>query len=178
MQTVVHARIQQRGFTIIELVIVTVILGILLTTAAVSMRSFDTLKLSGATEKLKSDIRYAQRTAMHQQVKCGLKIDIKKNSYYVYIGAPDTKAIDPLNGNDYVVNYDQDGKYRGVVISSTNFGSALYFDPLGIPFDEKDNALSTPGKIVCTMQSGTADVTIEGYTGLVRISMTDLEKEG
>jgi MSHA pilin protein MshC len=57
----------QRGFTLIELIVVLIIVGILAITVAPKFLSNNTFKQAGFAEEMKSAVRYAQKLAIAQR---------------------------------------------------------------------------------------------------------------
>jgi prepilin-type N-terminal cleavage/methylation domain-containing protein len=155
------------GVTLIELVMVIVVLAILASTWVVI--SLGPNKLIGASNKLMSDLRYAQQLAISRQVYCGASFNISGNSYFVYIGTTSTKATDPYSGGDLSVDYDTASEYKGVALSSTNFGDRIYFDYMGRPYDNSDVLLSSQGAVILHLGSYSNTVQIEPNTGQVKV---------
>lgn len=160
---------KRTGFTLIELILVFVILAILTIVAITQIGPFRRVKLDGAANRLMLDIRYAQQAAINRQETCGVSFNPGNNSYFVYIGTTATKAKDPLSRDDLIVDYDTDTEYKGVTLSSTNFGNDISFDHLGTPYNSGGTALASAGNVVLQYDSFSETVTIEPSTGSVEI---------
>ncbi|MBU1727393.1 MAG: prepilin-type N-terminal cleavage/methylation domain-containing protein [Candidatus Omnitrophica bacterium] len=157
---------RNKSVTLIELVIVVLIVGILAGSWAVV--SHNPNKLIGAATKVAFDLRYAQQLAISRQTTCGVSYDIAGNSYFVYQGTIATKAEDPSTGNDFIVNFNTDAVYKGVSLTSTNFGDRIYFDYLGRPYNNGDSLLTSAGTVVISLGSGSKTITITPNTGEVK----------
>ncbi|MFH1645586.1 MAG: GspH/FimT family pseudopilin [Candidatus Omnitrophota bacterium] len=155
------------AITIIELIMVIAIIGIL--AVAVSFTP-GTLKITGAANRLMSDIRYAQQLAISRQVSCGVCFNTADNSYFVYIGNNTVLADDPHTMSELSIDYDTHSNYSGLLLLNTNFGDCISFDSAGAPYDNSGALLASQG--VITLQSGeyTKAVTIEKNTGQVKVS--------
>jgi MSHA pilin protein MshA len=128
------------GFTIIEVIVVLVIVGVLAATAAPKFADLLTgslLSVEAASNMVKSDIRYVQELAMstHQQ-----------------------KSIAFSSGSDsYYLPYSSDPRdLQGVTLGNN---LTVTFNPLGEPIAGGGQSLSV----------GTKTVTITNYTGKVNV---------
>jgi prepilin-type N-terminal cleavage/methylation domain-containing protein len=131
----------QKGFSLLEMVMVIVIMAILAIAAVVSFSHLTSIRVSEAANKLKADIQYAQSLAMKTRVRCG--VIFSGNSYTVFENNDTADpAVDPLNQRNYIVNFNT-GEFRGVTITSVNFGGTpvVKFDREGTPYDGNDVAL-------------------------------------
>ena len=156
----------RRAFTLIELVMVIAIIAILV--AVVSFSS-NTIKLTGAANKLMFDLRYAQQLAISRQVSCGVSFNPAGNSYFVYIGDTGTLATSPHTGTDLSIDYDTDSDYDGITLESTNFGDQVSFNAAGAPYNSTPALLSSQGVITLQQGSSSQTVTIEANTGEVKV---------
>ena len=158
------------AFSLVELIVVMVIISVMAIGVAFSLAGLGRHKLSGAANKLMSDIRYAQQLAISGQVSCGVSFDPSGDSYFVYVGDVSTKAEDPFSqGSDLEVDYDIDNAYNGVDLSSTNFGDKISFDYLGIPYDSDGTILGSTGIVTLAGDGNQAYVDITQNTGEVRV---------
>ena len=74
-----------KGFTIIEMCMVIVIVAILAGLAIPKFDAYYDIKLGGTARKLMSDIRYAQRTAIAKHEDYGVDFDTTNHKYRVYV---------------------------------------------------------------------------------------------
>jgi len=161
-QTVNH-----KGFTLIELVMILVLIGILAAVAAPKFVDVSSTNAAAFADKLRADIRYAQNLAMTRNQK-----------YRVYINVPPAPAgpgggyavVNDANGNGTWGEAGEfarepagtgnlrvvlgAGDYAGVTVSPNTF---IEFDSLGRP---------TMGGTTLTV-SGGATVTVIAETGAV-----------
>ena len=167
----------KKGFTVIELVIVILLVSILAVVIATRTTPYYSIKLNGAGEKLLSDIRYAKRLAMTNHEICGISFDVAGNSYAVYRykstfppPPPPVPVGDPHRpGYDLKIDYDGNEYeyYNGIGITSADFGGTneLRFDSLGIPYDAGDNKLSASGQVVISYEGNDFTITVTPRTG-------------
>ena len=132
------------AFTILELVMVMLVLGIMSATVITQMPDLEGMRISQAAYKIQSDIRYAQRLAMQLQRRTAILFNAANDNYSIYIentyGAGDwnvsVKAKDPLTQQDFDVQLNS-GDFPGVDITLVlfnNFNYALMFDRNGTPY--------------------------------------------
>jgi Tfp pilus assembly protein FimT len=164
------------GFTVIELVMIMVIVGILAAVIVVRW-DFDYIKLYSATRKVAGDIRYTQKLAITNQTRAG--IEFNTNGYSVYndttvlppyppaTSPGDSCSTDPLN--NFVVDFTQSrcSNYSGVTLSFTT--SVIAFNSLGTPVDAAGTPFGT-NQTITLSYSGLTPKTITIETGTGRVS--------
>ena len=162
---------KKRGFTLIELVMIIVILGILVLTAVPKATTTSSIKLQAACQKIASDLRYIQEMAMAQQVRFGISFDTVNESYFGYRVNISTKTIDPQTRNNLDISFNQLNEFKGVDIASTNFNNKMEFDSIGAPYDGNGVILSSQGIVTLQTMGGaySKTVRIEPKTGKVSI---------
>lgn len=132
------------AFTILELVMVMLVLGIMSATVITQMPDLEGMRISQAAYKIQSDIRYTQRLAMQLQRRTAILFNAVNDNYSIYIentyGAGDwngsVKAKNPLTQQDFDVQLNS-GDFPGVDITLVlfnNFNYALMFDRNGVPY--------------------------------------------
>ncbi|MDD5730025.1 MAG: MerR family transcriptional regulator, partial [Candidatus Omnitrophica bacterium] len=72
-----------RAFTLIELVMVMVILGILAVLSVPRIESFNSIKLKAAAIKTGSDIRYVQQFSVSRHASSRITFNIEPANYYL-----------------------------------------------------------------------------------------------
>ena len=161
-----------KSFTIIELIMIIVIIGIITVAALPRLDLHNNIKLQGAGKKLISDLRYSQTIAMSKHTDTRLVFDPLNNTYSAYFWENGVwqPLKDPYTRQDLSLDLDT-SSFPGVTISSSDFGgtNTLKYDWQGIPKDLNDNILSAAGTIIlnCKGQTITINVTPQtGRTGL------------
>ena len=173
------ADIRHRGFTLIELITVMIIIGALAGLAYPRMTSsFYALKISGAARKLQSDIRYAQQLALNDHAKVDVVFDAANDRYRVKDVSAGANVTDPytrsvgVSGSDWTtglyVNYTTDAELKGIDLNSATV-STLRFSTLGRPTDTSDVALAANSDIVLVYQGQTKTVRVTPITGVVTV---------
>ena len=161
-----------KGFTLIELVMVMVIMAII-GVLVMSPKSFLTqTRETDAASKIKSDIRYAQGFALSTQKRTRVAFNTTTESYSVYSeNSPGsttwTLINNPLTRANFTVNLTTD--FPGLNISVVNFngaGNGLVFDSAGRPY----SCNSTGSGVILLGTSGT--ITFGGGTVLTVIPNT------
>lgn len=128
----------RKGFTLIELVMVIVLIGLLAVYAAPRLGSITTTKAAVFTDKLRVDIRYAQNLAMTRNLRSRVYFNgtggAPASGYAVVTGTTSTCTafIDPVVGGPVRVTLGA-GEYAGIsVVPDMN---CLEYDALGRPYD-------------------------------------------
>ena len=162
---------KKSGFTLIELVMIIVILGIVALAVMPKTMAEPRVKLEAACQKIASDLRYAQEMALAQQVRFGISFDIANEAYFAYRVSVATKARDPQTRNNFDVSFVTLNEFKGIDIASTNFSNKVEFDSIGAPYDGNGVILSSQGVITLQAQAGaySRTVRIEPKTGKVSI---------
>ncbi|MEK7279741.1 MAG: prepilin-type N-terminal cleavage/methylation domain-containing protein [Nitrospirota bacterium] len=160
----------EKGFTLIELVIVIVLLGIIGVVVSLNLGSLSSIRVNNAIKKMVGDLRYAQQLAIATQSRHGLAIDSTQTySIHKDTGGVDADIKDPTNlGNNFVVDFDtyQQGQLNGVRFSSTTpfcGVSVIEFNSSGAPTDTNGTPLACASSIGFAGSSGT--ILIEPNTG-------------
>lgn len=163
------------GFTLVEILMVVVILGIAAGIIIPQLGTRDDLKAAAAARLFVSDLMYAQNMAISTQRKH--YIQFVGNQYTLLSRTDDSDPLStimhPVNKDPYSVTIGSATRgLEGVRIDSIDFGdpsiTIIGFDDLGSPFTY-DGVTTTPfaaaGKI--TVKCGTISllISIEPFTG-------------
>jgi type II secretory pathway pseudopilin PulG len=159
----------KKSYTVIELIMVIVIVGILATLSIPRFQSFYYLKLNGAMKKVISDIRYAQQLAISRHESYNIIFNTANEAYEVRRVSDNSYATNPFSRGSFIVNFTSDPQYNGIKIDSTSFGGTLQFDWQGIPRNGSGTALSAESNVVFSYQNNVMTIYITPNTGRVKM---------
>ena len=126
-----------RGFTLVEITVVVILIGII--AAAVFARSISTdrINIVGEVDKIRNHIRYAQSMAM------------KRNEVWVISCNSTQYWLSDITLNPVELPGATSNRISLADLGVSMNSFAVYFDPLGIPYhsytDEDTNTPVTPG---------------------------------
>jgi prepilin-type N-terminal cleavage/methylation domain-containing protein len=160
-----------RGFTLIELVMVIVLIGILAAFVAPNLGNITSTNAGAFSDKLRADIRYAQNLAMTRNARARVYFNGTGAAPAVgYAVAQDNSAVgdcssfvvaaDPAGGGNLTVTLNT-GDYANITVASST--NCLEYDSLGRPYDCIANLA------ICSATSAGVTVTINP-TGSVAIT--------
>ncbi len=159
------------GFTLIEIIMVVVILGIAALAVVPMLSSAADIQVRTAANMIAADLEYAKNMAITQQKNYSVVFDIVNETYEI---RDDTATVigHPVNvGRDFVVDFANDGRLDQVDIALADFdpGSELTvtFDYLGGPYSGGDPL--NAGSVDLQAGTFTMTVTVEPVTGYVKI---------
>ncbi len=156
----------RRGFTLIEILMVVVILGILSAVILPQLGSRDDQKAISGARVLVADIMYAQNRAIATQKVHYVVFDTAANKYQVLDAWPSTIIKHPVNGGPYVVQF---GSASGSTVKDASISSAVFdakpvlaFDAMGVPhsYDAGTGTLAALSAGDVVVRSGTYDMTV------------------
>lgn len=170
------------GFTLVEILVVCMIIGIAGAIIVPQISSRDDLKTSAAARSVMADLIYAQNLAITRQKNQYVVFDLTAGTYTV-VSAPDMSTVThPVNHSPYVVRFGSGGssglqQTRLVSASFLGQGSTssatIGFDELGTPlmYPGSDPAQTmTSGSIVLETGDYRLKIDIEPYTGLITVN--------
>ena len=160
------------GFTLIEILIVVVVIGIAAMIAVPMMSSAASMQIRSAANMIAADLEYAKSTAISRGQNYSVVFDPDGNSYQIQ--GPSGVIDHPVKkGFQYIVNFQSDSRLSRVDIVDADFdpGSSqtITFDYLGSPSNGGGISLSSG---VITLQAGgiTKTVQVEPVTGYISIT--------
>ena len=178
-KAIVRAR---SGYTLIEVLVVVVILGIAGAMVAPSMSQAGVLRIQAAVRTIVADITFAQMDALGYQEQRAIVFDTENNEYTLVQVNGSTIDVD----NDAL--YDTRGpqqRYRvslnaevfgGTVIEAVEFDgdNVLIFDEMGGPVSTPGSStLSQGGSITIAGQLSRFRVDVAAFTGRVTVTRLD-----
>ena len=151
-----------RGFSLIELVIVLLLVGMLAVFAIPRLTRSQSITLPAVAAQVAANIRYTQNLSMSQGQR--YRINFTANSYQItdMAGVGITQPV--VGGTAPVV-------ISGVVLSGYNpplTNNYVAFDTMGIPYTSATALLAATATITLTAGADTSSVAIVAETGRVR----------
>jgi prepilin-type N-terminal cleavage/methylation domain-containing protein len=156
------------GFTMVEIVIVIVVIGIAALLAIPMMSSAASLQIRSAGNMVAADLEYAKSMAISRGQNYSVTFDTSADSYTIV--GPDGNPIEhPVKkGFDYVVSFQNESRLNQVHITNVNFGGTspqtVTFDCLGSPMN-----LTVEGTVSLQADGITKTIKVEPVTGFISI---------
>jgi len=176
-------RQRKPAFTLVEILVVVVILGI---TAAIVVPQIGTqsdLKAAAAAREVMADLIYAQNRSIATQTKHYVVFDTTAGSqkYTIKMGSGMVDIPHPITKDtSYVVKLGQKNTpLADISLGAVSFETftTIAFDELGVPYSydpatTNTTALSTSGGSTIQIKCGayTLTVSIEPYTGEIKVN--------
>lgn len=165
----------QRGFTLIELVMVIILLVIMAAVAIPRFSGYGGMKQGNAVLKIASDIRYAQNKATTTQQRSRVSFVVGGISYTINSCANYTSSTCTCAAWSLDQTIDLSSDYSGVTISGVVIGNCIEFDSLGRPYYNTGCANggascnTSLGATVAVSCSGEPDrnIVVQSQTGMV-----------
>jgi prepilin-type N-terminal cleavage/methylation domain-containing protein len=160
-----------RGFTLVELILVVLILGIAALVAVPMFSSAADIQVRATANRIAADLDYARGLAITRQKHYAVVFDRANEIYDIRDAATDTVITNPLDNRPFTVNLANDSRSGGVNIVSTDFtDDTIEFDYLGTPY-AGGSQLNAQGVITLRSRDGSFSltVTVEPMTGCVSI---------
>ncbi len=168
-------RTAANAFTLIEILIVVVILGIVALAALPMMSSAASVQIRAAANVIAADLEYARSMAVSRGQCYSVAFDKSTESYEVRDQTGVVVAHPVRKGFNYAVNFTADTRLDKVDIQNVDFdpGSVqtITFDYLGSPYAGAGTAAGLNAGVI-TLSAGAATLTInvEAVTGFITVS--------
>lgn len=152
-----------KGFTIVELVVTIIILGVIASVAGPKFFGTSSYEAMGFSQTLSTSLGYAQKLAMN--TGCNTRVAIASGSMMLYQGSTTctdatlTKSVVRVTGGDFTESVP-----GGLSVDSFD----LYFDARGRPHEYSDGSLVTTTKVI-NLNGGARQVKVEAETGFVYV---------
>jgi len=158
---------RQHGFTLIELIIVVVVLGVLVYIAAVNFSTnYSSTQIDAAAHQIANDMRFAQQMARTGGASTRVYFDVSNNRYYLK-WADGTYLKTPTGEDDFIVEFGT-GNFSGVTITGSNLNNdRLDFNSSGVPLS---GGSSFSGDITVVTLNNAKVVTVRANTGYVTVA--------
>ena len=157
----------QRGFTLIELIMVIVILGVLAVFAAPRLFQSSDFYARGLHDETLALLRYAQKAAIGQRRMVCVTFDTSStpNTVVLTTESP-TLTTSPVNCNTNLIGPRAESPATVTARSGVSYASAtsFIFNGLGQPVSAARQPL---GSNITVQIANTADITVEAATGYV-----------
>lgn len=163
-----------RGQSILEIIVVLTLVGILAAVIMPSGAALPEMRLRAATDRLVSDLRYAQTLARQEGGRVGCQFDDAHFAGYTIVRtAALTPVTDPLKpGTPLTIDYRSVPNFKGVTIGWSTADAGVLFDVLGAPRSLSYVAWEAPETIALSLGTMTATITIQPLTGHVSSVVT------
>ena len=163
-----------RGFTLIEILCVVVIIGIASAIIVPQISTRDDLRCAAAARALMADLLYAQNRSIALQKMHYVQFNTATGTYQVLDAVnPNNVITHPVNGTPYTVTIGN-GPLARVVINSAAFDtqSTIGFDAMGIPYSVDSTGARTAmnaGSVVFKAGVCQMTVTVKPYSGEITV---------
>ena len=169
-QNRVMKSINPKGFTLVEIIIVVVILSIVSLLAIPMVTSASSYQLKSAATSLAADLEHVKSMAVSRQQSYKVIFDSSSDSYEVRDSVDNVVSHSTKSGGSFSVTYDSNSGMDAVDITSADFDSeeVLVFNYLGAPYNNGGTAMVS-GSVTLESDGATMTVSVEPVTGYITI---------
>lgn len=166
-------RTPSRGFTLIELIAVLIVLAIMSVVGAASLSGTARAREAAAARQIRSDLAFARQLAVASGRPAWVTFSTSADTYTLLAQTGTTTGLanaqtltDPATRSPFVIRLGE-GAYAGVDITAASFdgGATVGFDTLGRPISSTATLLAADGSV--TLSGGTL-ITVTARTGAIR----------
>jgi len=165
--------VRNRGFTLIEILSVVVIIGIVSAIILPQLSSRDDLRCASAARALMADLLYAQNRSIALQQMQYVQFNAATNTYQVLDAvSPNDVITHPVNGTPYTVNVAA-GSQANVTLSTVSFdgNNTIAFDAMGVPYSYNGTTTAAliSGQVVIKCGGNQLTVSVGPYSGEIKV---------
>lgn len=159
------------AFTVIEILIVVVLLGIAAMIVVPMMSSAASMQIRSAANMIAVDLEYAKSMAISRGQVFSVVFDTATESYRIEDQSGSVIPHPVKKGFDYIIDFQNDTRLNRVDIVGANFDATneVKFDYLGSPYNGADNPLNN-GIVSLAAGGFTKTVAVEPVTGYISVS--------
>jgi prepilin-type N-terminal cleavage/methylation domain-containing protein len=162
------------GFTLLEVLMVVLIIGIAAGIVVPMMSSAGSMQIRAAVNMVAADLEYAKSMAVSRGQPYSVVFDKTTEKYQVVDQNNNVIAHPVKKGFNFVIDFRNDGRLDQVDILDANFDgkNTVTFDYLGSPFSDRGASAAPLNSGVVTLRSGsiTKTVSVEPVTGFISTS--------
>jgi prepilin-type N-terminal cleavage/methylation domain-containing protein len=166
----------RRGFSLVEILIVVVIISIAALMAVPMFSSAGSMQIGSAANIIAADLEYAKSMAITRGQNYSVVFYVTAESYRIVDQSGNVVSHPVKKGFDYVVDFKNEGRLSKVVITSAQFlpntSSTIAFDNMGMPYSgtvNPSNSLNS-GSLTISADGATTTISVEPVTGYITIS--------
>lgn len=169
------------AFTLVEMLMVVVIVGIGATLAFPMLSDTGTLRAAAAQRKLAADLQYAQGLAVARRKSIYVRCEANRYDICTLVDGALVAVTHPVTPGPYVVRFGSaatESALSGVSFPLPSFASAaehtLGFDAMGVPFSFNEStgtksSLAARAQFGVTASGASRSVYVEAFTGELRV---------
>lgn len=164
------SKIECKGFTLVEIIIVVVIMSIAALVAIPVLTSAADLQIKSAANVIAADLEHVKSLAISRQKIYSVVFDSSTNSYEVLDSDLNVVSHPTKSSGLFTVSFPSESRLSNVDIVSADFDldETVLFNYLGTPMNSSGTDLVS-GVITLETKGNTMTVTVEPVTGYITI---------